>query len=70
MTPEGRITYGDLGLYDDANEAHSAGAVGSIRRSPIPIAHAAGACRAQGLVRAALERRKQIAPARRARLAD
>jgi 2,4-dienoyl-CoA reductase-like NADH-dependent reductase (Old Yellow Enzyme family) len=39
VTPEGRITYADVGLYDDATEAAIARTVESIRRwSDIPIA--------------------------------
>lgn len=39
VTPEGRITYGDVGLYDDATEAAMARTLSSVRRwSDIPIA--------------------------------
>ena len=39
VTPEGRITYGDVGLYDDATEAAMARTLDSVRRwSDIPIA--------------------------------
>lgn len=39
VTPEGRITYGDVGLYDDATEAAIARTLASVRRwSDIPIA--------------------------------
>lgn len=39
VTPEGRITYGDVGLYDDATEAAMAQTLASVRRwSDIPIA--------------------------------
>lgn len=39
VTPEGRITYGDVGLYDDATEAAMARTLTSVRRwSDIPIA--------------------------------
>ncbi|MEG3175158.1 NADH:flavin oxidoreductase/NADH oxidase [Sphingomonas sp. RB3P16] len=39
VTPEGRITYGDVGLYDDASEAAMARVIESIRRhSDMPIA--------------------------------
>jgi 2,4-dienoyl-CoA reductase-like NADH-dependent reductase (Old Yellow Enzyme family) len=39
VVPEGRITYGDVGLYDDASEAAMARVLESIRRhSDMPIA--------------------------------
>lgn len=39
VVPEGRITYGDVGLYDDATEAAMAGVLASVRRySDVPIA--------------------------------
>ena len=39
MVPEGRITYGDIGLYDDACEAAMAQVLESVRRwSDMPIA--------------------------------
>ena len=39
MTPEGRITYGDVGLYSDANETALARVLDAIRRwSAMPIA--------------------------------
>jgi 2,4-dienoyl-CoA reductase-like NADH-dependent reductase (Old Yellow Enzyme family) len=39
VTPEGRITDGDLGLWSDANEAALAKVIAAIRRhSPIPLA--------------------------------
>jgi 2,4-dienoyl-CoA reductase-like NADH-dependent reductase (Old Yellow Enzyme family) len=39
VTPEGRITYGDVGLYSDANEIAMARVLDAIRQwSPIPIA--------------------------------
>ncbi len=39
VTPEGRITWGDVGLYDDATEAALARTIASIRRwSDMPIA--------------------------------
>jgi 2,4-dienoyl-CoA reductase-like NADH-dependent reductase (Old Yellow Enzyme family) len=39
VLPEGRITYGDVGLYDDATEAAMAGVIESVRRwSDMPIA--------------------------------
>src|SRR5215467_9147184 len=39
VTPEGRITHADVGLYDDATEAAIARTIESIRRwSDIPIA--------------------------------
>jgi 2,4-dienoyl-CoA reductase-like NADH-dependent reductase (Old Yellow Enzyme family) len=39
VTPEGRITYGDVGLYDEATEAAMARTLASVRRwSDIPIA--------------------------------
>ena len=39
VVPEGRITFGDSGLYDDANAAALAGVIASLRRhSPMPIA--------------------------------
>src|SRR4051812_44439422 len=39
VLPEGRITYGDAGLYDDATEAAMAGVLESIRRySAMPVA--------------------------------
>jgi 2,4-dienoyl-CoA reductase-like NADH-dependent reductase (Old Yellow Enzyme family) len=39
VTPEGRITYGDVGLYDDATEAAMARTLESVRRwSDMPIA--------------------------------
>jgi 2,4-dienoyl-CoA reductase-like NADH-dependent reductase (Old Yellow Enzyme family) len=39
VVPEGRITYGDVGLYDDATEAALAGTLESVRRwSDMPIA--------------------------------
>lgn len=39
VTPEGRITYGDVGLYNDASEAAMAGVLESVRRwSEIPFA--------------------------------
>ncbi len=38
VTPEGRITYGDVGLYDDASEAAIARTLDSVRRwSDMPI---------------------------------
>jgi len=38
VTPEGRITYGDVGLYDDASEAAIARTLESVRRwSDMPI---------------------------------
>jgi 2,4-dienoyl-CoA reductase-like NADH-dependent reductase (Old Yellow Enzyme family) len=38
VTPEGRITASDLGLYSDANEAALAGVVATLRRhSPMPV---------------------------------
>ncbi|KAB7769845.1 NADH:flavin oxidoreductase/NADH oxidase [Xanthomonas maliensis] len=38
VQPQGRITYADLGLYDDANEQALAGVLGSLRRwSSMPI---------------------------------
>jgi 2,4-dienoyl-CoA reductase-like NADH-dependent reductase (Old Yellow Enzyme family) len=38
VTPEGRITYGDVGLYDDACEAAMAGVLASVRRwSDMPV---------------------------------
>jgi 2,4-dienoyl-CoA reductase-like NADH-dependent reductase (Old Yellow Enzyme family) len=39
VTPEGRITYGDVGLYCDANETAMARVLATIRQwSPIPVA--------------------------------
>src|ERR1700750_178931 len=39
VEPEGRITYADVGLWDDATEAAIANVLASIRRwSPIPVA--------------------------------
>ncbi|MEG3086439.1 NADH:flavin oxidoreductase/NADH oxidase [Sphingomonas sp. PB4P5] len=39
VTPEGRITYGDVGLYDDATEAAMARTLAAVRRwSDMPIA--------------------------------
>ena len=39
VTPDGRISYGDVGLYSDDNEAAMAGVLASIRRwSDIPVA--------------------------------
>ena len=39
VVPEGRITYGDVGLWDDANEVAMAGVLASIRTySDMPIA--------------------------------
>ncbi len=39
VMPEGRITHGDVGLYDDATEAAMAGVIESVRRwSDMPIA--------------------------------
>ncbi len=39
VVPEGRITFGDSGLYDDATQAALAGVLASIRRhSPMPVA--------------------------------
>ncbi len=39
VTPEGRITYGDVGLYSDANETAMARVLDAIRQwSPIPVA--------------------------------
>ena len=39
VTPEGRISYGDTGLWSDANEAAMAGVLKSVRRwSDMPIA--------------------------------
>src|SRR6516225_1198974 len=39
VLPEGRITYGDVGLYCDANEAAMARVLNSVRQwSPIPVA--------------------------------
>ncbi len=39
VTPEGRITYGDVGLYDDATEAAMGRVLESVRRwSDIPVA--------------------------------
>ncbi len=39
VLPEGRITHGDVGLYDDATEAAMAGVIESVRRwSDMPIA--------------------------------
>ncbi|MFV0622495.1 NADH:flavin oxidoreductase/NADH oxidase [Sphingomonas sp. ac-8] len=39
VVPEGRISYGDVGLWDDATEAAMAKVLESVRRhSPIPIA--------------------------------
>jgi 2,4-dienoyl-CoA reductase-like NADH-dependent reductase (Old Yellow Enzyme family) len=39
VLPEGRITYGDVGLYSDANEAAMARVLNSVRQwSPMPIA--------------------------------
>lgn len=39
VVPEGRITYGDVGLWDDATEAAMAGVLASLRRhSDMPIA--------------------------------
>ena len=39
VTPEGRITYGDVGLYDDASEAAMARVLESVRRwSDMPFA--------------------------------
>ncbi|KQM19305.1 NADH:flavin oxidoreductase/NADH oxidase [Novosphingobium sp. Leaf2] len=39
VTPEGRISYGDVGLYDDATEAAMAKVLESVRRwSNIPVA--------------------------------
>ncbi len=39
VVPEGRISYGDSGLYDDATEAALHGVLASIRRhSPMPVA--------------------------------
>jgi 2,4-dienoyl-CoA reductase-like NADH-dependent reductase (Old Yellow Enzyme family) len=39
VVPEGRITYGDTGLWDDATEAAMAGVLASVRRwSDMPIA--------------------------------
>ncbi len=38
VTPEGRITASDLGLYSDANEAALAGVIATLRRhSPMPV---------------------------------
>ena len=39
VTPEGRISYADTGLYDDATEAAMARTLASVRRwSPMPVA--------------------------------
>jgi len=39
VVPEGRITYGDVGLYDDASEAALARTLEAVRRwSPMPVA--------------------------------
>ena len=39
VTPEGRITYGDVGLYSDESEAAMAGVLATVRRwSDIPVA--------------------------------
>ena len=39
VVPEGRITYGDVGLYDDATEAAMAVVLASVRRwSDVPVA--------------------------------
>ncbi len=39
VVPEGRISHGDVGLYDDATEAAMAGVIASLRRhSDMPIA--------------------------------
>jgi 2,4-dienoyl-CoA reductase-like NADH-dependent reductase (Old Yellow Enzyme family) len=39
VTPEGRITYGDVGLWSDACEAAMAGVLETVRRwSPVPVA--------------------------------
>ena len=39
VLPEGRISYGDVGLWDDATEAAMATVLGSVRRwSPMPVA--------------------------------
>jgi len=39
VVPEGRISYADVGLWDDATEAAMAGVLDSVRRwSPMPIA--------------------------------
>jgi 2,4-dienoyl-CoA reductase-like NADH-dependent reductase (Old Yellow Enzyme family) len=39
VVPEGRITFGDVGLYDDASEAALGDVLASLRRhSPVPVA--------------------------------
>ncbi len=41
VVPEGRISYGDVGLWDDATEAAMASVLASVRRhSDMPIARA------------------------------
>ena len=67
VVPEGRITYGDVGLYDDATRPPWRRCLTSVRRwSDMPIAHPARPRRAQGLDRGAVEgRRANSRPASR-----
>ena len=59
VSPEGRITDGDLGLYSDANEAALARVLAAVRaQSPIRDRHAARARRPQGVEPRAVARRR------------
>ena len=68
ILPEARITYADVGLWNDATEAAIGRTLESIRRwSDIPTT---GACRPQGFDGGAVERRRANPPGPSKRLAD
>src|SRR3954471_6807903 len=70
VLPEGRITWADVGPWNDETEAAIGRTLDSIRRwSDIPIAPT-GPCRPQGLDRGAVGRGRADRSGRSARLAD
>ena len=71
VSPEGRITPSDLGLYSDANEAALARVLAAVRaHSPIPLGDPARPCRPQGIEPRAVGRRHADRAGRAGRLAD
>jgi len=63
VTPEGRISYGDVGLYDDATEAAMGKVLESVRRwSDMPIAIQLAHAGRKASTRKPWEGGKQIAP--------
>jgi 2,4-dienoyl-CoA reductase-like NADH-dependent reductase (Old Yellow Enzyme family) len=64
VTPDGRISYGDSGLYSDENEAAMAGVLASIRRwSDIPVAVQLAHAGRKGSTEVPWRGGKQIPPA-------